>query len=94
MKHIKTFESRIYVDIRVKKEDLVEVWELDDDKDKIISGYSTMLSEDEINELVEMGLIFYDEIEENRAEPVFYESDRDEVENFLELKRNANTYNL
>jgi hypothetical protein len=110
MKYIKNFESRTgfsktdfsvlmkdyankhgleYVDIREK-----EVWELDHEN-KRLSGFSIILSENEIDELVNMGLLFNDfrGTREHKV-IVFYDYNRDKVENFIELKRDVNKYNL
>jgi hypothetical protein len=91
-RYIKTFENTI-ADIIDKYDNfLIEVWEIEDDKEEI-SGYTIWLSKEEIKSLFDKGLIYYDTIDKY-AEPLFRVKDRENVEEYLELLRNVNKYNL
>jgi len=73
------------------EDDYTEVWEVD--KNDNLSGFSLWLTDDEINELAENDIIFYERIDKY-AEPLFNEDNREKVEDFVELRRNAKKYNL
>jgi len=90
MKHLEIYEK--YNDNTTFSK-YKEIWEVDDNIQ--LTGFSIDLFIEEIYNLTKSGIIFFDQIDKNIGdEPLFYEKDREIIEEIVSIRINSKKYNL